>query len=71
MPPAGFETTTPESEQQQTHALDRATTGLTVYYSIKLQQEITQWLVNNELQRTWCHAIRRYISTGIRLDKLR
>jgi hypothetical protein len=28
MPPAGFETTIPTSEQPQTHALDRAATGI-------------------------------------------
>ena len=28
MPPAGFEPTIPASEQLQTHALDRAATGI-------------------------------------------
>jgi hypothetical protein len=28
MPPAGFEPTIPVSEQPQTHALDRAATGI-------------------------------------------
>ena len=28
MPPAGFEPTIPASEQPQTHALDRAATGI-------------------------------------------
>jgi hypothetical protein len=31
MPPAGFELTTPMSERPQTHALDRATTGIGHY----------------------------------------
>jgi hypothetical protein len=32
MPPAGFETAIPASERQQTHALDRAATGIGTSY---------------------------------------
>jgi hypothetical protein len=32
MPPAGFKPTIPASERPQTHALDRATTGIGYYY---------------------------------------
>jgi len=32
MPPVGFESTIPASEQPQTHALDRAATGIGAYW---------------------------------------
>ena len=32
MPAVGFERTTPDRERPQTHALDRAATGIGVYY---------------------------------------
>jgi hypothetical protein len=32
MPPAGFERAIPASERPQTHALDRATTAIGIYY---------------------------------------
>jgi sensor histidine kinase YesM len=34
MPPAGFELTIPASERPQTHALDRAATGICIHVSI-------------------------------------
>jgi hypothetical protein len=36
MPPAGFESAIPASEQLQTHALDRTATGIGAYQSITL-----------------------------------
>jgi hypothetical protein len=44
MPPAGFEPTIPANERPQTHALDRAATGIgevayftTIYYRTSVQ----------------------------------
>jgi hypothetical protein len=47
MPPAGFEPTTPTSKRPQTHALDRAATGIgkniltPLQYSVLIIVEIT------------------------------
>jgi hypothetical protein len=44
MPPAGFEPTIPESERTQTHALDRAATGIGQWRYIKLANDsVVKW----------------------------
>jgi hypothetical protein len=49
MPPAGFELAIPASERPQTHALDRAATGIGIMidylYEIFLKYEATQKFV--------------------------
>jgi hypothetical protein len=40
MPPAGFEPTIPASERPQTHALDRAATGIGRYTLYRGKKEI-------------------------------
>ena len=51
MPPAGFEPTIPASEQPQTHALDRAATGIgsNIMRTINWKQ-IRQWSDDKLLQ---------------------
>ena len=47
MPPAGFEPTVSASERVQTHALDHAATGVSIYTILPNRNSVVYLLCNN------------------------